>query len=305
MSQNALSRLWTYQAERFPLAKTAPLLGVFSAASITVSAEMAGRPWPPVGAYVAGFAIAMTLFFQMRVCDEVKDLEDDRRFRPERPIPRGLVSLSLIRRLGIGSLPITALAAFWWHAPVLWLLALVWVWLLVMTFEFGVPAFLKARPVLYLVSHMAIMPLIDLLLTAIEWLPAGQPSRHLWLFLTLSFVNGCIIEIGRKLWAREAEIEGVDSYSRLWGPRRAANLWAGCILLALVLLLGVGLTTGTVLLCVAVGGVGAGLCLRAAREYAANPTAKMQGRMDNLAGLWVFASYAVAGFGPALSRVFQ
>jgi hypothetical protein len=30
--------------------------------------------------------------------------------------------------------------------------------LIAMSFEFGVPDWLKARPVLYLVSHMAIMP---------------------------------------------------------------------------------------------------------------------------------------------------
>jgi 4-hydroxybenzoate polyprenyltransferase len=84
-----LSALWTYQKERFPLAKTAPLLAVFSAASICVSAELAGSPLPGPGAFVAGFVIAMALFFQMRVCDECKDLADDRLYRPDRPIPRG------------------------------------------------------------------------------------------------------------------------------------------------------------------------------------------------------------------------
>lgn len=304
MSAALLPRLWTYQAERFPLAKTAPLLGVFSAASITVSAELAGRPWPPFGAYIAGFVIAMTLFFQMRVCDEIKDLEDDRRFRPDRPIPRGLVSLTLIRRLGLASLPVTALAAFWWHPPLLWVLALVWAWLLAMTFEFGVPVFLKARPLLYLVSHMAIMPLIDLLLTSVEWLETGLPAGKLWLFLALSFANGCVIEIGRKLWAPEAEIAGVDTYSRLWGPKRAARVWSLCVLLALALLVGVGIACGTAILVAVIGGAMAGLCLRAARQYAASSTVRMQARMDNLAGLWVFSSYAIAGFGPALLRIF-
>ncbi len=34
----SLSALWIYQKERFPLFKTAPLLAVFSAASLSVSA---------------------------------------------------------------------------------------------------------------------------------------------------------------------------------------------------------------------------------------------------------------------------
>ena len=37
-------------------------------------------------------SVALIFFFQLRACDEVKDAEDDRRYRPERPIPRGLVS---------------------------------------------------------------------------------------------------------------------------------------------------------------------------------------------------------------------
>jgi hypothetical protein len=45
------------------------------------------------------------------------------------------------------------------------------------------------------------------------------------MFLALSFVNGCVLEIGRKLWAPENEIAGVDTYSGLWGPRRAAAIW--------------------------------------------------------------------------------
>ena len=129
-----LGTLWIYQKERFPLAKTAPLLAVFSAASISVSAELAGRPLPVWGGFAAGFIVAMFLFFQMRVCDEYKDLEDDRRYRPDRPIPRGLITLKAVLTLGLMSLPLTAFAAWAWHPPLLWLLALVWLWLGAMTF---------------------------------------------------------------------------------------------------------------------------------------------------------------------------
>jgi 4-hydroxybenzoate polyprenyltransferase len=277
-----LSALWTYQKERFPLAKTAPLLAVFSAASICVSAELAGRPLPGPGAFVAGFVIAMALFFQMRVCDECKDLADDRLYRPDRPIPRGLVSLRLIVSLGLLTVPVTALAAWLWHPPVLWLLALVWAWLLAMSFEFGVPAWLKARPVVYLLSHMAIMPLIDLLLTGLEWLPGGGAAPGLGLFLALSFVNGCVLEIGRKLWAPQNEIAGVDSYSRLWGPRRAAAIWGVAVLLSFALLLGLGRATDTFVPALILGGAVAAFALIRALQYARAPTPVAQGRMDSV-----------------------
>lgn len=298
----SLRALWTYQAERFPLAKTAPLLGIFAAASISVSAQLAGRDLPHWTAYLAGFVIAMTLFFQMRVCDEYKDLEDDRRFRPERPIPRGLVSLRQIGLLGTASLAVTALAAWAWHPPVLWLLLLVWVWLAAMSLEFGAPAWLKARPLIYLVSHMAIMPLIDLLLTAVEWMPHGRAPAGLWLFLTLSFVNGCVMEIGRKLWATSNEIPGVDSYSRLWGPRRAALVWVALVGLSALLLIAVGARTGSLWISIAVAAIGFAACAISARRYAAAPVPLLQKRIDGLAGIWVFLCYATAGFAPFLTR---
>ncbi|MEH6835760.1 MULTISPECIES: UbiA family prenyltransferase [Falsihalocynthiibacter] len=300
----SFSALWIYQKERFPLSKTGPLLAVFSAASICVSAELSGRPLPGVGAFVAGFLIAMMLFFQMRVCDEYKDLEDDLRYRPNRPIPRGLISLKTIVWMGVASMPITALAAWLWHPPVLWLLSLVWFWLAVMTVEFGMPAWLKARPILYLLSHMAIMPLIDLLLTSLEWMPNGKAALGLVLFLALSFVNGCVLEIGRKLWAPAREIVGVDTYSGLWGPAKAVLIWTACVGASFALLLGVGALTGVFWISFVLGGSGAALCLISAVAYAKSPTEKAEKRMDTLAGLWVFSCYAIAGFAPILMRVF-
>lgn len=302
MTRSVFSRLWIYQSERFPLVKTAPLLAAFSAASISVSALLAGRSLPHWSAFLVGFIIAMALFFQMRVCDEYKDLADDQKFRPTRPIPRGLVSLRLIITLGVASLPIAVLAAWMWEPALLLLLALTWVWLAAMTAEFGVPVWLKSRPVLYLVSHMAIMPLIDLLLTGIEWVPAGRPDPQLWLFLALSFVNGCVLEIGRKLWAPENEIIGVETYSGLWGAQRATWIWLTCAAVSFGLLVAVGIATGTGLPTAAIGFIGLGVCAWSARSYMQAATTKAQQRMDAVAGLWVLLCYVTAGFLPFLIR---
>ncbi|MCK0121729.1 UbiA family prenyltransferase [Loktanella sp. F6476L] len=302
MTQSRLTRMWIYQSERFPLKKTAPLLGVFSAASICASATLSGREIPDFGVFVVGFIVAMALFFQMRVCDEIKDLDDDRRFRPDRPIPRGLVSLRGVIQVGLATIPIAILAVGAWHPPVLWLLLLVWLWLTAMTFEFGVPAFLKARPVLYLLSHMAIMPLIDVLITGLEWVPGGGGSPFLWLFIALSFVNGCILEIGRKLWAPESEIDGVDTYSGLWGVRRASTIWLVCVGVAFGLLWGIGGVTQSGWLVAPMGAVMVGLCVVRALAYRDEPTVKAAEGMDTIAGLWVFACYAIAGFVPLALR---
>jgi len=236
----------------------------------------------------------------LRVADEVKDGEDDAKYRPERPIPRGLVTLRFIVGLGIATIPIGIALALIHGAGLIWLLLLTWGWLAAMTFEFGVPAWLKARPVLYLLSHMAIMPLIDLLLTGIEWLSHGTAAPGLWLFIALSFSNGCVLELGRKLWAPENERIGVDTYSGLWGPKRAADVWIIFVIISAVLLFGVGIATGYPTVFGLIALAGAAFCSIVARRYAAKPTPKAEKQMDTLAGLWVFGCYATAGFLPLL-----
>jgi 4-hydroxybenzoate polyprenyltransferase len=297
-------RLWTYQAERFPLVKTGVLLAVFTSASINASAHLAGRPLPPASTYLVAFLVTLILFFHLRACDEVKDLDDDRRFRPERPIPRGLVSLRLIIGIAVG-LGFFAAIITGLHLPALLVpLALVWLWMGLMTAEFFVPEWLKARPMLYLVSHMAIMPLIDLFITAGEWLRhAHVPAPALWLFLALSFANGTVLEIGRKLYAPENERTGVETYSGLFGPSRAGILWIGAVGTAYCLLVAVAMAMSTGVIVVSLGGIAAAVAVSTAFAYRRMPTPKAQARMDLVAGLWVFACYALAGFAPFLRGI--
>lgn len=296
------ARLWIYQAERFPLLKTAVLLAAFSAASINVSAFLSGRSLPGAATYVVAFVVLFVIFFQLRAFDELKDADDDRRYRPERPIPRGLVSLRFVLRLAAALVPI-AIAASWALSPWLLLpLAGVWAWLALMTAEFGVPDWLKARPMLYLVSHMLIMPLIDLYVTATEWLVRhGSPPSALWLFLALSFANGCVLEIGRKLYAPESERPGVETYSSLLGVRKAALLWIACLCLSFALLVGVGLMVGAPTPIALVGAFALAAVVAIAWRFIDAPTVASQKLVDTAAGLWVFVCYMASGFIPLVA----
>lgn len=298
MTASLAARLWVYQAERFPLGKTALLCAIFSAASVSVSAHLGDRAPPHPGAYLAAFVVTLAFFFQLRVLDEIKDRDEDARYRPERPVPRGLVALSTIVRLGIASAIVAALVA-WAVAPgQLLLLAIAWGWMALMTAEFFAPEWLKARPFAYLVSHMLVMPLIDLVVTGFEWMPHGAAPGALWRFLLLSFANGCVLELGRKLWAPESERDGVETYSKAVGPATGALLWMACILIALCVLLSVGVATRAPLATGAIGSVAAVIVLRIGLRYRAAPTIGNAASVETAAGGWVFACYAAAGFAP-------
>ncbi len=297
------ARLLTYQSERFPLARNAPVLFAYAAAMAAISAHLGGRPLPSAGAILSAFAIVLIVFFQLRVCDEVKDREHDARWQPERPIPRGLVSLREVVLTGLATVPLALAAALLLDPRLLWLLLAIWAWVALMTVEFFVPAWLRARPIAYMVSHMVVVPLITLYATACEWLPreAGPPPG-IGLLLALSYANGCVNEIGRKMRAPESERPGVETYTALWGMRAATLAWLGCVLAALVPLLALGKLAGAGLAVGAVGLAGAAVALGLALRFLARPTASLGKAFDLVSGLWVLLSYVALGVFPGLLR---
>jgi 4-hydroxybenzoate polyprenyltransferase len=298
------ARLWAYQAERFPLVKHGVLIAAFGASATCLSALLRGGA-PSVLAIVVAVLVLFGFFFQLRVADEHKDNEDDTKFRPERPVPRGLVTLAELRvvAIGVGVTQVALTVALDWR--LLGPLLLVWAWMAVMTKEFFVPAWLKKRPIIYMVSHMAIMPLIDLYATACDWLPAGVALHEsfgltLGAFLLLSLVNGSVIEIARKSWAPSSEREGVETYSRLWGAQRAGIVVMALLLagLALSAFINVRSDAGVVVL------VGLMLVTMFAAwtaiDYAGAPAARQVKQMETGTAVFVLGNYLLLGVIPLL-----
>ena len=243
-SLNIFNRFWLYQAERFPVFGHGLLIAAFSFSALGFSILLRGQvAWPRLETTLVAFASAFLFFFQLRIADEFKDFEEDARYRPYRPVPRGLVSLRELAGLGLFSLVVQLGLALWLEPRLVLLLLLVWGYMGLMSQEFFGRNWLKRRPLIYMASHMLIVPLIDLYTTACDWLVAGVDISHsgLFWFLVTSFFNGVVIELGRKIRAPQDEEEGVETYSVLWGPRRAALAWLGALLLtALCALLAAG-----------------------------------------------------------------
>lgn len=227
-------RWWTYQKERFPIAAHGPLILAFSACAVSYSALLRGGT-PEVGGYVVAFVTCLLFFLQLRIADEFKDAEDDARWRPYRAVPRGLVKLSELRVVFVLSALVQGGLAWWWDPRLWWVLGIGWAYLSLMSIEFFARDWLKARPVVYLLTHMGIMPLVDFYATACDWMPSGGTvPGGLLPFLCASFFNGLVIEIGRKLRQPEDEEEGVETYSRLWGKALGLTVWHGCQVLTLI-----------------------------------------------------------------------
>jgi len=229
-----VNRFGQYLAERFPLQRHGPLILVFSAAAVSHGGRVSGQAVAPAAMLTAS-AVVLLQFLLMRCADDVKDLETDRRWRPQRPLPRGLLSLAELAALAGGA------AALQWGLVLLLspaalpLLAVVWGWFLLMSAEFFCPGWLRQRLGLYASSHLLIVPLLALLAMAVALppnaLPWPLPLRRLP-FLVCTYGAALGLELARKTWRPGAEPVGVESYSARWGWRGAVGVWLLALALA-------------------------------------------------------------------------
>jgi 4-hydroxybenzoate polyprenyltransferase len=300
------ARWWIYQRERFPFLAHGPLVLAFSSSAVCFSRSLRGQPGFPTGRELAvAFVTCLIFFLGLRIADEFKDIEEDSRYRPYRPVPRGLVTLRELGWVGAGGAFIQLLLALWLAPLLVAVLLAGWLYLALMSKEFFARAWLKARPITYLWTHMLIMPIVDLYATTCDWAPEGLklPPVGLFWFLAASFFNGIVIEFGRKIRAPGDEETGVQTYSVLWGRRRAVLAWLA--MMAATALCGVeaaikirfawpvAAVTGTLFL-VAVY-IGANF-LRTA-----NPGGGK--RFELMAGLWTLALYLSLGLIPVGLRL--
>ncbi|CAN5336421.1 UbiA family prenyltransferase [soil metagenome] len=217
--KSLLNRLYTYTNERFPLAQYGVITALFALSGLSLSSALStGHAHFTLAQYAVAAITTFILFYQLRVADEFKDHIDDCRYAPERPVPRGLVSL---RELGSSALLLGliqfALAST--LKPALWpYLFAIWIYFALMSKEFFIGPWLRKHPILYMLSHMFILVFSDLFITAVDFVGSNQGFAPLLLFfLTGSFFNGMVIEFGRKIKAPECEREGIESYSRALG----------------------------------------------------------------------------------------
>jgi 4-hydroxybenzoate polyprenyltransferase len=214
-----------YQKERFPLLKHAILILAFSSSAVSFSSLTSGRMHPNIYSYVVAFITCFLFFLQLRIADEFKDYEEDCLYRNYRPVPQGIIKLKELGTLFIIASAIQLLVASLFNIKLGAILLVVWVYLTLMSREFGIKKWLKAHPITYMWSHMVIMPMVDFYATASDWIQFGSPSNSLYWFVLLSFFNGINLEIGRKIRSPEDEEKGVDTYSFLWGIKKSTLAW--------------------------------------------------------------------------------
>jgi 4-hydroxybenzoate polyprenyltransferase len=261
---------------------------------------------PSLQSVAVALAGCLLFFLQLRIADEFKDFEEDTRFRPYRAVPRGLVSL---RELGVvfAVAALVQLVVTWWLSPPLAIVLLVvWLYLAGMTKEFFVRSYLKSRPLLYLVSHMVIMPLVDLYATATDWLVAGgrPPSGLVW-FLLASFFNGMSLDIGRKIKSPADEERGVETYSVVWGRGRAVFAWWAVLALTALCAVVVAVRIDFLWPIVTLLGGLLGMAVVVGGVFLCRPQPGRGKLIEHFSAVWTLALYLGLGAAPLVWRAFS
>ncbi|HZF99410.1 MAG TPA: hypothetical protein VEY71_00325 [Chitinophagales bacterium] len=298
-------RFYIYQKERFPLLGHGALILSFSFSAVSYSRICRGAEgFIPLSVFFAGAFVTVTIFFLVRVFDEFKDAEDDAQFRSYLPVPRGLISFKELTYMAVAVVALQVLVQLLLFPKMLLLYALVMGYLLLMGKEFFVPTSLKAHQPVYVASHMIIIPLVDCYASGLDWyLEDVRAPLGLLFFFGVSYMNGVVIEFGRKIRVPEKEEHGVLTYSALYGANRATLLWLGFMLATLGLSFAASANAGYGVLAYALLSFFFVVCSLPGFIFLNNKSVKLSKTIEYASALWTVAMYLTLGAAPMLNKL--
>ena len=197
-----MSRIWQYLLERFHP-------GLMGAVALVLALGCL-NPFT-ISRWLITAAALFLYLLQLRIFDEFKDADHDKKFYPSRPVPRGLVTFGELNLLLIivllGQIILLASSRASWS---LFVVLQAYTWL--MRQEFGFKEWLRRHFTVYLVSHeIVVLPLFLYLMSITRWASVIQS-----IILGLSLFS---LEVARK--TLPGRIGANDTYVEQYGKKDA------------------------------------------------------------------------------------
>ena len=235
-----------YLNERFPLGKNSFFVLIFTLSGYIYTSLLYNSKimylftnGVKIGIFqykiIALFIIIFMFFFQLRITDEFKDYEEDLKYRAYRPVQRGIISLKTLGKIGIATVITQIILAHVIDPEIIYFMIFVWIYMFLMAKEFFIKKWLTKRILIYALSHVVIMVFITLVIVEatqyivpknifdvfiLQWYKHNIDFALIPLF-ALNYLNGIVLEIGRKTRRADEEEHGVQTYSKLWGRKKA------------------------------------------------------------------------------------
>ena len=163
------------------------------------------------------FAAIYLFFFKMRLYDEIKDYELDCEINPDRPLPRGLLTISDVKK-GIISCIILEIALFipLGTIPLIAIVVAI-AYSLLMYKEFFIGKLIRPHLTTYALLHTIVtVPMGLAIFVGSTGLSYDNLSRDNWYFVFSSWFVFNIFEFGRKTFTSNEERNAVESYSKIF-----------------------------------------------------------------------------------------
>lgn len=162
------------------------------------------------------FIVAFLQFLMVRITDEFKDYEEDCKYRPYRPVPRGLITLKELKVLFIISAVLQGLITFLFNKSGLICLALVWFVSGLLSKDFFIKKIIDKHILLGVLLDEVLMPVLVLYLSSYVCI-----GTEIWPILLISYFVSWTVEIARKIRCKEDEEKGVKTYTAVFGIKKA------------------------------------------------------------------------------------
>jgi 4-hydroxybenzoate polyprenyltransferase len=227
-------RLWTYLAEMYPLSSW---LGTFLSGLMVYAIifRLHGLTLQ-IDRWVVASCFSLCLFsLLLRVMDEFKDYEDDKKNFPHRPLPSGKVLHKDLKVLGWSCVGLSLLLSSW-SLETLALASLVLIYsVLMLKWFFAEKQMRRSLPLAFFSHHPIVIYHFFYLLVGASILGEFDdiPLMLLVIPLCLMMTNW---EIARKIRKPQDESE-YTTYSKIWGPRKAVLVAIICQLILLITVL--------------------------------------------------------------------
>jgi 4-hydroxybenzoate polyprenyltransferase len=301
-----IRRLFIYQKERFPLLGHGLLVAAFSFSAISYSRICRGAEgFVSLKVFLVGIFTTVSLFLLVRIFDEFKDREEDAAYRKYLPVPRGLISLKELKIVGIVTVVLQLLLNLLFFPKMLLIYFLIIIYLCLMGKEFFVSEWLKKHQFWYVTSHMFIIPFIDIYASGLDWFLADVKAPvGLIFFFAVSYMNGIVLEIGRKIKPPGSEEEGVNSYTKMLGVNNAPLIWIIVLFVTFFLAVIAAQYAGYGKVGLLVLSILFICCSLPAIIFLKNKTIRTAKSIELSSALWTIAMYLSLGGFPMIQKLF-
>lgn len=225
LPNNICIRFYRYLIERFPPKDFIPLSIVFAFTGGFAAQIYIGRDLHKISALLSGSLAFFLFLLRLRLFDEFKDFEHDVRYYPDRPVPRGLVTLKELTVLIFIVLGIEFFLAFLNGRLAMIFFLAAFSYSLLMFKEFFVNDWIRQHFSIYIVSHeILVFPLFFYLFVLNSMPPEHLGKMYFW-FLAV-FLGGqlFLLEVVRKIRPKELEVGSRDTYTAQYGIGGASAL---------------------------------------------------------------------------------